>query len=79
DYSTAAEPGFLLDFTVTAQIDVTEGTPPAQLTGILSFDVQGIADVPVWDGAAQVHYGNGQEDGDNINIGSSFNALLQDT
>src|SRR5690606_18352851 len=24
-------------------------------------------------------YGNGQEDGDNINIGTSFNALLQDT
>ncbi|MBD8513689.1 retention module-containing protein [Photobacterium sp. CAU 1568] len=79
DYSTAAEPGFLLDFTVTAQIDVTQGTPPAQLTGTLSVDVQGIADVPVWDGAAQVHYGNGQEDGDNINIGPSFNALLQDT
>ncbi|UIP30295.1 retention module-containing protein [Photobacterium sp. TLY01] len=79
DYSTAAEPGFLLDFTVTAQVNVTEGTPPAQLTGTLSVDVQGIADVPVWDGAAQVHYGNGQEDGDNINIGPSFNALLQDT
>ncbi|MCM0148668.1 retention module-containing protein [Photobacterium galatheae] len=79
DYSTAAEPGFRLAFDVTAQINVAEGTPPAPLQSTLMVDVQGVADIPVWDPTAQVYYGDGEEDGDNISISASFNAGLQDT
>ncbi|QUJ69397.1 hypothetical protein KDD30_21780 (plasmid) [Photobacterium sp. GJ3] len=79
DFSTAAEQAFMIDFEVSAQINVTEGTPPAVLTDTLLINVQGVADVPLWDPAAQVHYSDGEEDGDNISIAASFNALLQDT
>ncbi|KLV05526.1 hypothetical protein ABT56_11190 [Photobacterium aquae] len=79
DYSTFAEPGNLLDFTVTAQVVTTDGADHPLQNGTLSISVLGIADAPAFAANTVTYYGDGLEDGPNISLADSFQAFLQDT
>ncbi|MGF1735098.1 retention module-containing protein [Photobacterium satsumensis] len=79
DYSTLFEPNNLLDFTVTAEVVTDDGVNQPLQDGTLSISVLGIADQPAFAETAVFYYGDGVEDGDNISLSESFQALLQDT
>ncbi|MCQ1058698.1 retention module-containing protein [Photobacterium sp. ZSDE20] len=79
DYSTLFEPNNLLDFTVTAEVVTVDGVNQPLQDGTLSISVLGIADEPAFADTAVFYYGDGEEDGDNISLSESFQALLQDT
>ncbi|MGR5063757.1 retention module-containing protein [Photobacterium sp. DNB22_13_2] len=79
DYSTLFEPNNLLDFTVTAEVVTVDGVNQPLQDGTLSISVLGIADEPSFADTAVFYYGDGVEDGDNISLSESFQALLQDT
>ncbi|KHT62651.1 hypothetical protein RJ45_16225 [Photobacterium gaetbulicola] len=79
DYSTLFEPNNLLDFTVTAEVVTSDGVNQPLQDGTLSISVLGIADQPAFADTAVFYYGDGEEDGDNISLSESFQALLQDT
>ncbi|PSU35614.1 retention module-containing protein [Photobacterium lutimaris] len=79
DYSTLFELNNLLDFTVTAEVVTVDGVNQPLQDGTLSISVLGIADEPAFADTAVFYYGDGEEDGDNISLSESFQALLQDT
>lgn len=79
DYSTLFEPNNLLDFTVTAEVVTNDGVNQPLQDGTLSISVLGIADEPAFADSTVFYYGDGEEDGDNISLSESFQALLQDT
>ncbi|MGF1726902.1 retention module-containing protein [Photobacterium nomapromontoriensis] len=78
DYSTFAEPGNEIDFTVTAQVVTDDGVNHPLQSGTLTIDILGIADPPVFAPSTVTYYGNGIEDGANISLTESFQAVLQD-